>query len=120
MKNIAYICSPFSAKTKEQFDLQYEHTKEASREVVLGGYEVIVPHLYYPQFLDDDSTHERLVGTQSALKLLDVCDLMFVSIKQKVSKGMKAEIELAEQKSMKIYWFRNMNELRDILKKAKS
>lgn len=115
---IIYICSRFSANTKEQFNLQLDLTKSISKKVVLAGHEVIVPHLYYPQFLDDNDEQDRLIGTQSAIKLLDVCDALFVAIELKVSKGMEAEIKAAKQKQISIYYFRNMNELRDILKRV--
>lgn len=114
-----YICSRYRAPTNQKFQEQLAHTKEISREVALAGHEVITPHLYYTQFLDDNIKEERLAGTKSAIKLLDVCDAIFVSIKDKVSEGMEAEIQAAKQKNMKIRYFKNMNELKDILKDEK-
>ena len=114
---IIYICSRFSAENEEQFDKQLEITKIVSKEVVLSEHEVIVPHLYYPLFLDDNNEEDRLIGTQSAIKLLNVCDMLFVYIGLGVSSGMEAEIKIAKQNSMEIRYFRNINELKDILKR---
>ncbi len=112
---IIYIASRYSAKTQEQFDKQMEATKSISREVVLAGHEVIVPHLYYPLFLNDDDIAERLVGTQSAIKLLDVCDLLVVYVGLGISSGMRAEIETARQKGMQIYHFDDVSKVRERL-----
>lgn len=114
---IIYVCSRFSAENELQFANQLRITKKVSKEVVLAGHEVIAPHLYYPQFLDDDNEHERFLGTQSAIKLLDVCGALFVFIGLGVSKGMEAEIKAAKQNSMDIRYFTNINDLKDILKR---
>jgi len=114
---IVYICSPYRSEDKEQFEKQLEQTMQISRTVVLAEHEVIVPHLYYTRFLNDNNKEEREKGIKSALKLLDICDAMFVYIGLKVSSGMEAEMKAAKQKDIAIYYFRNMNELKDILKK---
>ena len=117
---IIYIVSPYRAKDIVQFEMQLDHTKEISKEVVVAGHEVIVPHLYYPTFLDDSDEDEREIGTESAIRLLHVCDTLFVFIGLGVSSGMEAEIEAAKQKDMEIRYFKNINELRDILKRETS
>lgn len=119
MSQVIYLATRYSAKRKMDFQVQMSITKESAREIVLAGYEVIVPHLCYPTFLDDNCTKERLIGTQSAIKLLNVCDALFVHTGLRVSKGMRAEIETAKQKNMLIYYFRNKNELKDLLKRTK-
>jgi len=114
-----YICSRYRADTKEQFKLQLAKTKEIAREVALAGHDVIVPHLMLTQFLDDSVESEREVGIASALRLLDVCGFLYVYIGLGVSKGMEAEIEYIKDKKIGARYFRNMNELRDLLKKEK-
>lgn len=116
---IAYVCSRYSADTQEVFEDQLQTTKDISRVLVVNGYDVIVPHLYYPRFLDDDYEEDREIGTQSAIRLLHVCDMMFVYIKNKVSRGMEAEIIAARKKNIDIFYFGNLNDLRDILKRIK-
>ena len=108
--SIVYICSRYRADTEEQFELQLAETKEVAREVALAGHDVIVPHLMLTQFLDDNIESEREVGIASALRLLDVCDYIYVYIGLGVSKGMEAEIEYVKDKKIGIRYFRNMNE----------
>jgi len=115
---IAYVCSRYSASTEEVFEAQLQTTKDISRVLVADGYDVIVPHLYYPLFLDDNDKEERKVGLESAIRLLNVCDMMFVYIGNKVSKGMEAEIQEAGQKNIDIFYFENINTLRDIIKRT--
>ena len=98
----AYICSPYRAETKEQFEKQMKYTKEMSRLAVMQGFDVIVPHLYYPQFLDDDKEEEREIGMNSALNLIMVCDVLIVCEKHGISSGMKTEIEFADKMRIKI------------------
>jgi len=98
----AYICSPYRAETKEQFEKQLEYTKKKAREVVMQGCDVIVPHLYYPQFLDDNIEPERAIGMNSALNLIIVCDSLIVCEQYGISSGMKAEIEFAEKHGIEI------------------
>jgi len=117
---VAYVCSRYRADTGEVFKSQLQVTEEISRTLVLGGYDIIAPHSYYPLFLDDDDETEREVGMKSALRLLSVCDVMFVHIGNRVSVGMEAEIQEAKSKNMDIRYFTNMNDLRDILKRLRS
>jgi len=116
-RKVIYVASRYRADTEQQFNNQMEITKIVSREIVAAGYDVIVPHLYYPLFLDDNEEAERKAGIQSAIRLLDICDAVYVSIGLGVSKGMESEINHAKKNNMDIYYFRNINELKDLLKK---
>ena len=98
----AYICSPYRADTKEQFEKQLNYTKIMSHKAVMEGFDVIVPHLYYPQFLNDDKEAERELGMNSALNLMLVCNVLIVCKRYGISSGMKAEIEFAERNGIPI------------------
>jgi len=115
-----YVCSPYRADTPEQFNQQLEYTKKVSRMVVVNGFDVIVPHLYYPLFLDDDYPEDRGLGMASALSLLDVCDYLFVYIGSGVSQGMEVEIGLAKEKDMDIRYFSSMSQLKDRIKRCQT
>jgi len=98
----AYICSPYRAVTEKQFKSQIEYTKQISRNAVMQGCDVIVPHLYYPQFLDDNIEAEREWGMNSALNLILVCDFIIVGEEHGISSGMEAEIEFAKKHGISI------------------
>lgn len=101
MKTV-YICSPYRADNPTQFELQLAYTKRKAREQVLLGNNVIVPHLYYPQFLDDNNEEERTLGMASAIDLMRVCDMVLVCIGYGISNGMIREINVAEEHNLSI------------------
>lgn len=114
-----YVCSPFSAKKPETFMEYLQYTCEVSREIVLSGHEVIVPHLYYPNFLNDDIEEERNIGMKNAIKLLNLTDAIIVNKLFGLSSGMKLEIAHAKKNKMMILEANNMEELRELLKYTK-
>jgi len=113
-----YICSKYRADTKKQFNEQLETTKEICRKVTIHGHDIVVPHLTLTQFLDDNVQSERELGMKSALRLMDGCDYLYVYIGNEVSHGMEKEIEYAKKNNINIRYFRNINELHDILKRS--
>ena len=113
---IVYVCTRFGSDGQEQHLRQLQVTKAVSREVVSIGYDVIVPHLYYPLFLNDRDESERETGLASAIRLMEACDVIFVYTGLGISNGMKAEIEVAKKKDIPVYYVKNMNELKDLLK----
>jgi len=101
---MVYICSPFTGNVETNI----ENARRYSRFAVEQGYLPITPHLLYPQFLDDDSQHERDLGLFFGLILLDKCSELWV-FGDYISKGMKAEIERAKIKGQKIRYFDKQN-----------
>ncbi len=94
---LVYIATPYRAETKHQFEEQLKYTKYLAREQVQHGNDVIVPHLYYPQFLNDDDEVERNLGMLSAKNVIRKCDLVLVGLKHGISSGVRAEMIFAEQ-----------------------
>ena len=94
---IIYVCSPYRAKTEKQFKRQLEYTKAITKECVLAGHSVIVPHLYYTRFLNDEVQEERELGIASAIGLIDACDLMLINTRYGISEGMMQEILHADE-----------------------
>lgn len=112
----AYICSRYTADTQGVFEDRLQTTKDISRVLVTKGYDVIVPHLYYPLFLDDTIKAERNLGMASAIRLLKVCDVVFAHTGNGVSAGMEAELEVAREKGKVIHYFKHLVELRQLIK----
>jgi len=94
---LVYIATPYRSDDKELFEKQLQYTKTLARKQVVMGHDVIVPHLYYPRFLDDSNIDERSLGMASARSLMLRCDLVLVGIKYGKSEGVLAEIEYAER-----------------------
>jgi len=99
---LTYICSRYRANSDEQFAKQLEYTKDKAKIEVLTGNDVIVPHLYYPLFLDDNIESERTLGMESAIRLMETCDRVLVCLKYGVSSGMLAEIAHAIENDIEI------------------
>lgn len=87
-----YVCSPFSGDTAGNM----EKAKKYARKVLEAGAIPFVPHLLYPQFLDEDSKEERSLGITCGLAFLDACDELWV-FGETESSGMRAEIEYARK-----------------------
>jgi len=97
---MVYICSPFAGDVEANI----ENARRYSRFAVEQGYLPITPHLLYPQFLDDDSQHERDLGLFFGLVLLDKCTEVWV-FGNYISAGMSIEIKRAKSKNQIIVYF---------------
>lgn len=90
-----FICSPYRG--------DIEHNTEVARYAghiaAVTGYVPVIPHLLYPQFLDDNIPDERILGIQLGAELLKASDMMWL-IGSKITTGMKYELEIA--KTMRI------------------
>jgi len=94
MKKI-FICSPLRGDIKENI----ERAKRYSKEVVLAGHIPITPHIYFTQFLNDNNPKERGIGMEMGLKLLNICDEMWIY--GKPTEGMLQEIKQFKKKKIK-------------------
>ena len=99
-KRLVYICSPCRG--------DYEKNKMEAQcfcRIVMNHYPDVIPiapHLYFPQFLEDTDPSERSLGMEAGLALLDMCDELWVYGLKNPSEGMRAEIDYALKKGIKI------------------
>lgn len=87
---LVYICSPFRGNAAANTKAARRYCREAYEK----GYFPIAPHLYFPQFLDDDNPAERDECLRWGLRLINHCSEVWV-FGDKISAGMKGEIEYA-------------------------
>ena len=97
---IVYICSPYSGDTERNI----ENAKKYSRFAVDSHYLPITPHIYFTQFMDDEIPAERNTSIFMNWVLMSKCVELWV-FGEYISLGMKAEIERAKRKHMKIRYF---------------
>jgi hypothetical protein len=64
----------------------------------------IAPHIYFTQFLDEDSKRERAIGLKYGLELLWKCRELWV-FGSKITDGMRAEIALAADLKIPIKYY---------------
>lgn len=88
---LVYIASPYAGDVEQNMRNAREYCKLAVRR---GDYPV-APHLLYPQFLDDCVPEERELGLKAGLRLLELCDELWLC-GDTISMGMRQELNLAK------------------------
>ena len=106
---VVYICSPYSGDTERNV----ENARRYSRFAVDRHYLPITPHFYFTQFMDDNVPEERNTAIFMNWVLMSKCVELWV-FGETISSGMKAEIERAKRKKMKIRYF--TEELEEVCK----
>lgn len=96
MKKI-FICSPFRG------DIEANTAKAKFYAMVLAksGSIPIAPHLYFPQFLDENSQNERMTGIEMGVELMNECDEVRV-YGFNITEGMKFELDHAREKKIPV------------------
>ncbi len=109
-KPLVYICSPFRPvstdpilRANELID-NLKLAKDACTFAALRGCEPIAPHLFYPQFLNDEDEVERALGMELGMKALRNCDELWI-MSCRISSGMSAEIKEAQKCGIKVLVF---------------
>ena len=97
---VVYICSPYSGDTEKNT----ANARRYSRFAVDQHYLPITPHIYFTQFMDDNIPEERDTAIFMNWVLMSKCAELWV-FGEYISPGMKAEIERAKRKHMKIRYF---------------
>ena len=97
---IVYICSPLSG----DMDRNQEATRRYCRFAVDTGYIPIAPHIYFPQFMSENSPRERNLALFMDIVLLSKCAELWV-FGDTISRGMAMEIEKARRKGQPIRYF---------------
>jgi len=97
---MVFVCSPFAGCVQENV----QNARRYSRFAYISGYMPITPHLMYPRFLDDKQTKERQDGMDMGLRLLDLCEEIWV-FGDHYSSGMQREISHALSTHMTIRFF---------------
>ena len=99
-KEKVYICSPFRP-VGDTMEAHKILARYACRFAVAKGYSPLCPHLYYPEFLDDDVEDEREIGMLLGMVGLSECKELWV-IGRRISEGMKKEIDQARRWSIPV------------------
>ncbi len=97
---IVYICSPYSG----DIERNTENARRYSRFAVDQHCLPITPHIYFTQFMNDAVSEERDIAIFMNWVLMSKCAELWV-FGDVISKGMKAEIDRAKRKHMKIRYF---------------
>lgn len=91
-----FIISQYHAEDPETVLFHEEFTKCIARSLVMNFGDIpVAPHLYFPQFMEDEGW-SREFGIEAGHILMQACDSVIVAtIDGYISDGMKADIEYA-------------------------
>lgn len=99
-RRYVFISSPYAG----DINSNTEKAKVYSRFAIDKGYIPITPHIYFTQLLKDSSHYERELGMRMGLRMMRLCDEVWVFGKV-ISPGMKREIRYAKSMNKKIRYF---------------
>lgn len=97
---IVFICSPFGGDINGNTIRARRYGRFAVTERTVP----IIPHLMYPQFLEEDNPKERQLGIEMGLILLSKCHELWV-FGDRISSGMGVEITQAKILKIPIRYF---------------
>ena len=97
---LIYICSPLSGDVPGNMERARQYCQFALKE----GQIPLAPHLMFPQFMKDKDPAERELAMFMDVVLLGKCDGVWV-FGDRITEGMKAEIEVAKRRRQPIRYF---------------
>lgn len=99
-RSFVFICSPYAG----DMEGNALRAREYCRFAVAQSYIPLAPHLYFPQFMDEDDPRQRSLGISFGLVLQSRCREVWVFGKR-ISKGMAVEIEKARERNIRLRYF---------------
>jgi len=96
LKKLIYVCSPVKGKNKEEVKENILKAKVYCKMLLFWGHIPLAPHVAFDGILDDNIQQERERALQIGLELVKRCDEVWV-FGDRISEGMRAEIELAKK-----------------------
>lgn len=91
-KKVVFISHPL----RGDLEGNTNKVKQICKNLISDGVIPLAAHLLFPTFLDDNIQEERETGMKGTLELLSRSDEVWV-YGDKISEGMKKEIELAQK-----------------------
>lgn len=101
---IIYVASPYAGDIPKNTGF----AKKACRHVMNEGHAFFVPHLLYPQLLNDGNPQERQAGLDMGIAMLSRCDELWC-YGNYTSSGMRFEIEAADKLGIPVRRIKEQN-----------
>ena len=117
---IIYICSRYKPDENHSVEFHRAVAATACRSIINESANCIpiAPHLYLPQFMDDENMVERKAALTYGKHILKRCHAMKVIVVDNIiSDGMKAEIELTEGIMPVDYFYATKAEMEELIEK---
>ena len=100
-----YIASPL----RGDMERNIENAKRYSRFAISKNAVPMCPHIYFTQFLDDNTEVERRIGLILGLQMLKRCKEVWV-FGDTISEGRANEIRIAEKRKIPVRYFTDKGE----------
>ena len=100
---LVYICSPYRGDVEGNT----KKTREFCEFALNKGQIPLAPHLMFPQFMTEERSEERELALFMDIVLMGKCDEVWV-LADRISSGMRSEIETANRRRQKIRYFDSM------------
>ncbi len=97
---LVYICSPFAGDVEHNV----QRARTYSLFAVEQGMLPITPHLFFPQFMDDNDSDSRVLGLYMGHILLTKCKELWC-FGERISDGMRGEINKARLRGIIVRHF---------------
>lgn len=101
-RKVVFICSPYAG----DIELNIDRARRYGRFAITKNTVPFIPHLLYPQLLDEDDLDERNLGISMGIRILSLCNEMWV-FGDRISSGMAKEIAKAKSLKIPIKYFTN-------------
>ena len=99
-RKVVFICSPFAG----DIEGNKRRARRYGRFAITKDTVPFIPHLLYPQLLDEHDTEERDLGIGLGLRMLSLCSEMWV-FGDRISSGMAVEIKKAKALKIPIKYY---------------
>ncbi len=96
-RKLVFIASPYAGDVERNL----KFARAACRYCIEQGHTPIVPHLIYPQILDDSNPVERALGIKLGHHLMEICE-DFWQCGDLISTGMEGDIQKAGELGLPI------------------
>lgn len=99
-KPLVFICSPFAGNRERNAGQARDYCRFAVSKNCIP----IAPHLFFPQFMEEEDPAQRELGIFFGLVLQSKCKEVWV-FGRMISKGMALEIQKAKERKLPIRYF---------------
>ena len=99
MKKI-FVCSPYHG----DIEANTKVAKFAAKIISCTDDLPIAPHLYFPQFLDENDPYKRILGIKLGVELLKECDCLWI-VGTKITTGMEYELNAAREHHIPVWLY---------------
>ena len=111
MHRKAYVCAPYSADLEIAIDANIRRAIDYAEAIYKLGYIPITPHVLFSFIKNEESEDDRKWAVKADLEILKMCDVLFIC-GDKVTRGMKKEIQFAKKIGLQIKRISDEEELK--------